>query len=108
MLTAQPGWFKGCSFVQWLLPLMLAHGLVRRVCTIQIEVKPLGGESFSINLDASTPTVGEAKTEIFHSQGTAEARQELYKVAERADGLAVREDDADSWVIRPCCYATEM
>jgi hypothetical protein len=39
--------------------------------------------------------VGEAKTEIARSQGTAADRQELYKVAERADGLAVREDDAE-------------
>jgi hypothetical protein len=78
-----------------LLPLMLAHGLVRRVRTIQIEVRPLGGDSFKITLDMSAPTVGEAKAEIARSQGTAEARQELYKVAERADGLAVREDDAE-------------
>jgi hypothetical protein len=55
----------------------------------------LGGDSFAITLDASTPTVGEAKTEIARSQGTAEDRQELYRVAERADGLAVREDDAE-------------
>jgi hypothetical protein len=39
--------------------------------------------------------VGEAKVEIARSQGTAADRQELYKVAERADGLAVREDDAE-------------
>jgi hypothetical protein len=78
-----------------LLPLLLAHGLVRRVRTVQIEVRPLGGDSFKVTLDASKPTVGEAKTEIARSQGTAESRQELYKVAERADGLAVREDDAE-------------
>jgi hypothetical protein len=36
-----------------------------------------------------------AKAEIARSQGTAESRQELYRVVERADGLAVREDDAD-------------
>jgi hypothetical protein len=39
--------------------------------------------------------VGEAKAEIARSQGTAEDRQDLYKVAERSDGLAVREDDAE-------------
>jgi hypothetical protein len=39
--------------------------------------------------------VKEAKAEIARSQGTAEACQELYRVAERADGLAVREDDAE-------------
>jgi hypothetical protein len=46
-------------------------------------------------LGASLPTVGEAKAEIARSQGTAEVSQELYKVAERADGVAVREDDAE-------------
>jgi hypothetical protein len=65
------------------------------VRTIQIQIRPLGGDSFKITLEASKPTVGEAKAAIARSQGTAEARQELYKVAERADGLAVREDDAE-------------
>jgi hypothetical protein len=78
-----------------LLPLLLAHGLVRRVRTIQIEVRPLGGDSLKVTLDASKPTVGEAKAEIARSQGTAESCQELYRVAERPDGLAVREDDAE-------------
>jgi hypothetical protein len=78
-----------------LLPLMLAHGLVRRVRTIQIYVRPLGGDSFKVALEASEPTVGEAKVEIARSHGTAEDQQELYRVAERADGSAVREDDAE-------------
>jgi hypothetical protein len=77
-----------------LLPLLLARGLIRRVRTIQVEVRPLGGDSFKITLDASICTVREAKGEISRSQGTAAACQELYRVAERADGLAVREDDA--------------
>jgi hypothetical protein len=78
-----------------LVPLLLAHGLIRRVRTIQIEVRPLGGDSFKVTLDASEPTVGEVKVEVARSQGTAESRQELYRIAERADGLAVREDDAE-------------
>jgi hypothetical protein len=78
-----------------LLPLLVAHGLIRRVRTIQIEVRPLGGDSLKVTLDASKPTVGEAKLEIDRSQGKAEACQELYRVAERLDGLAVREDDAE-------------
>jgi hypothetical protein len=78
-----------------MLPLLFAHGFVRRVRTIQVEVRPLGGDSFKITLDASLPNVGEAKAEIARSQGTAATRQELYRVAERADGLAVREDDAE-------------
>jgi hypothetical protein len=78
-----------------LMPLLLAHGLVRRVRTIKIEVRPLGGDSFKITVDASLPTVGEVKAEIARSQGTAAACQELYRVAERADGLVVREDEAE-------------
>jgi hypothetical protein len=65
------------------------------VRTIQIEVRPLGGDSFKVTLEASSPTVRAAKAEVARSQGTAESRQELYRVAERADGLAVREDDAE-------------
>jgi hypothetical protein len=78
-----------------LVPLLLAHGLIRRVRTIQIEVRPLGGDSFKVTLDASKPAVGDAKSAIARSQGTDESRQVLYKIAERADGLAVREDDAE-------------
>jgi hypothetical protein len=78
-----------------LLPLFFAHGLLRRVRTIQIEVRSLGGDCFKVTLDASKPTVGDAKAEIARSQGTTKDRQELYRVAERADGLAVREDDAE-------------
>jgi hypothetical protein len=39
--------------------------------------------------------VSEAKAEIARAQGTREGKQELYKVATRADGGAVREDDAE-------------
>ena len=78
-----------------LLTLMITHGLVRRVRTIQIEVRPLGGDSLKITLEASKPTVREAKAEIARSQGTAAACQDLYRVAERSDGLAVREDDVE-------------
>jgi hypothetical protein len=59
-------------------------------------VHPLGGENFKIRLDATKPSVGGAKAEIACVQGTEEARQELYKVAVRADGGAVREDDAEA------------
>jgi hypothetical protein len=78
-----------------LLALLLAHGIVRRVRTISVTVQPLGGDSFTIKLNAAAPSVGEAKAEIARTQGTSEARQELYKVAVRADGGAVREDDED-------------
>jgi hypothetical protein len=78
-----------------LLALLLAHGIVRRVRTIEVTVQPLGGDNFTIKLNAAAPSVGEAKAEIARTQGTSEARQELYKVAVRADGGAVREDDAE-------------
>jgi hypothetical protein len=57
-------------------------------------VQPLGGNNFKIKLNAAAPSLGETKAEIARTQGTSEARQELYKVAVRADGGAVREDDA--------------
>jgi hypothetical protein len=78
-----------------LVPLLLAQGLIRRVRTIEIQVRPLGGDSFKVTLEATKPTVEETKAAIARLQGTAAACQELYKVAERADGLAVREDDAE-------------
>jgi hypothetical protein len=55
----------------------------------------LGGDSFKIRLDVAAPTVGEAKAEIARVQGTNAERQELYRVAVREDGGAVREDDAE-------------
>jgi hypothetical protein len=78
-----------------LLRMLLAHGIVLRVRTIEVAVQPLGGDSFKIKLNAAEPSVGEAKAEIARTQGTSEARQELYKVAVRANGGAVREDDAE-------------
>jgi hypothetical protein len=78
-----------------LLALLLTHSIVRRVHTIEVEVRPLGGDSFKVALDARRPLVSEAKAEIARLQGTREGKQELYKVATRADGKAVREDDAE-------------
>jgi hypothetical protein len=78
-----------------LIPLLLSNGFVRRVRTIVVAVHPLGGANFSITLDAALPTVGEAKSEIARVQGTKDHLQELYKLAMRADGRAVREDDAE-------------
>jgi hypothetical protein len=85
---------KYCDEAQ-LLPLLLMHGLVRRVRTIEVQVHPLGGDSFRVRLDATNPSVGEAKAEIARVQGTEVALQELYRVAAREDGGAVREDDAE-------------
>jgi hypothetical protein len=93
-LELQPLGRKFCDETE-LLPLLLSHGLIRRVRTIKVEVRPLGGDSFEVALEASKSTVHEAKVEIARWQGTTEVRQELYRVAERADGLAVREDDAE-------------
>jgi hypothetical protein len=85
---------KYCDEAQ-LLPLLLAQGLVRRVRTIAVEVRPLGGDSIKIRLNSAKPTVDEAKAEIARVQGTEVGRQELYRVAVREDGGAVREDDAE-------------
>jgi hypothetical protein len=85
---------KYCDEAQ-LLSLLLAQGLVRRVRTIEVEVRPLGGDSFKIRLDTNSSTVGEASVEIARVQGIAADCQELYRVAVREDGKAVREDDAE-------------
>jgi hypothetical protein len=75
-----------------LLALLLEHDLVCRVQTIEIDVWPLSGDSFGVTLDASQPTVGEAKAEIARVQGIEEARQEMYMVRS-ADGGT--ENDAE-------------
>jgi hypothetical protein len=78
-----------------LLHLLLARGLVRRVRAIEVEVRPLGGDSIKIRPDAATNTYcGGGEAEIARAQGTGVGRQELYRVAVREDGGAVREDDA--------------
>ena len=41
-----------------LVPLLLAHGLIRRVRTIAVEVRPLSGESFDIKLNAKAQRDG--------------------------------------------------
>jgi hypothetical protein len=79
-----------------LLPLLVAHGLIRRVRTIRLHVKPLGGDSFPVTLGAAAPTVAEAKAEIARVQGTPEAQQDLFKEAVKAGGGVVREDDAEA------------
>jgi hypothetical protein len=72
-----------------LLPLLLSHGLVGHVRTIEVAVCPLGGDNFKTRLGATKPSVREAKAEIARLQRTEEARQELYRVAVGADGGAV-------------------
>jgi hypothetical protein len=50
-----------------------------------------------VALGAALPTAGEAKAEVACVQWTGESRQELYKVAVRADrGGAVREGDTEA------------
>jgi hypothetical protein len=97
---------KYCDEAQ-LLPLLLAQGLVRRVRTIAVEVRPLGGDSIKIRLDLTKSSVGEAKEEIARVQGTEVNRQELYRVAVREDGAAVREDDAEPELLNDSTLALE-
>ena len=78
-----------------LVPLLLAHGLIRRVRTFAVEVRPLGGDSFDIRLDAKTPTVGEAKEQIERDEGTEPERQLLCRVQVSSDGSNVREFDQE-------------
>jgi small ubiquitin-related modifier len=89
-----------------LVPLLVDCDVVRRVRTIQVEVRPLGGDSFAITLGAIRPVVGKAMAEIARAHGTKTHDQELYKVAVRADGKAVREDDAEPEMLKD--DATEL
>jgi hypothetical protein len=68
------------------LKLLLSHGVVRRVHTIEVEVRPLGGDSFKMRLDATAARVAEAKSEITRVHGTLEQQQDLYRVVVRAGG----------------------
>ena len=77
------------------MPLLLAHGLIRRVRTIAVEVRPLSGESFDIKLDAKAPTVGEAKEQIERDEGTKPQSQLLCRVQVSSDGSNVREFDQE-------------
>jgi hypothetical protein len=78
-----------------LLPLLLSDGFALRVFTIEIEVRPLGGDSFNVTMDTAQRTVSELKLGIARVHSTPVNQQELYMVAVRADGGAVREDDAE-------------
>jgi hypothetical protein len=67
----------------------------------------LGGDSLKIRLDLTKPSVGEAKAEIARVQGTEVTQQELYRVAVREDGAAVREDDAEPELLNDNTRALE-
>jgi hypothetical protein len=70
------------------------------VHAIEIEVHPLGGDNFKVTLEPAYSSVNKAKSEIARVQGTKGHRQELYKVAEKNDAKAVREDDAEAELLR--------
>jgi hypothetical protein len=57
------GWASGSAMGQW-LPLLLPHGLAGRVRTTGVPVHSLGRDNFKPRLDATKPSVGEAKEEI--------------------------------------------
>jgi hypothetical protein len=73
-----------------LIPLLIEHGLIRRVRTIEVVIQPLGGDNFKVRLNALKPTVGALKVEITRAHGTKESLQDLFRVAARADGGVVR------------------
>eukprot|EP00935_MAST-01C_sp_MAST-1C-sp1_P001510 g1510.t1 len=76
------------------------HGVVRRVRTILLEVRPLGGDSYEIEIDALKPTVGEAKEQISRVGGTEPDRQLLCRVQVSDDGSNVREHDQEPEELR--------
>jgi mannose-6-phosphate isomerase-like protein (cupin superfamily) len=77
------------------LSLLIEHGIVQRVRTIEVEVQPLSGDNFKVALDASKPLVSETKKTIARAQGTREAKQELYRVAQGSTDVHVDDDDIE-------------
>ena len=78
-----------------LLSLLLAAGVIRRVRTILVKVRPLSGESFDVRLNESAPTVREAKEQIEREIGTKPRSQLLCRVQVSTDGSNVRESDQE-------------
>jgi hypothetical protein len=68
---------KGCCESEF-LPLLLTHGYVRSVSTIQITAQPLSGDDLQVTLDAAEPTALEARLAIASTHGPAVELQELY------------------------------
>jgi ferric-dicitrate binding protein FerR (iron transport regulator) len=67
----------------------------QRVRTIEVEVQPLSGDNFKVALDARKPLVSETKKTIARAQGTREAKQELYRVAQDSTAVYVDDDDME-------------
>jgi hypothetical protein len=65
-----------------------------------IEVRPLGGDSIFITLDKRSAPVAIVKAKVTKVNGTLVQAQEFYRVQERADGRAVREDDAEPELLK--------
>jgi hypothetical protein len=76
---------KHCDETE-LTGLLFTHSLVRRVRTIDVEVRVSdGGSSFKITISAAETTVGEAKKEIARVLNRSATRQELYKCEDCVD-----------------------
>jgi hypothetical protein len=68
------------------LPLLFERGVLRRVKTIEVEVRhcdPTKGSSYGVTLDAAKPRVSEVKAEIARMQGLPVAQQDIHKLAAR-------------------------
>jgi hypothetical protein len=75
---------------QQFLSLLLSQGLCKRVETFNIPVRPVGGQVFSITLDAQHGLVSNAKAEIERELGTPIPAQEIYALRKAATFHGVR------------------
>jgi hypothetical protein len=59
-----------------LLPLLLAHSIVRRVHTIEVEVRSLGGDSFKVGREEAFGERGESRNRLRtgNTRGQGQAR----------------------------------
>jgi hypothetical protein len=66
---------------QELLPILLKHGCVRRVSTIELTVlQPSGAGSFKVTLDAGSARVEDAKAEIIRTHAVDLNRYALHAI----------------------------
>jgi hypothetical protein len=76
-----------------LLPLMFTHGMVRHVRTIEVEVRPLGGDSFKVRMNSTSARVREVKLEISRTEGTPEEHQQLSRLNVAVDDELLEDDE---------------
>jgi hypothetical protein len=76
-----------------LLPLLIQHGCMRRVRTIELTVQQPIGDSIKVTLDASTPRVAEAKAELERRQGIVLDRYSMHLIRKDCEPKVLIDED---------------